>query len=157
MNNERMLATADVIEQTGRFHIATYMTWTHDERTPHRDAPSLYEVEHNCNTTACVAGWAAVLFRDPDEAAELGYDRQVADKAQAALDLTSEEAERLFYADDHESVWAQVADQYGWQTRPYRNIDGPIDDRKMLVDQGQISAPQAAQVIRDIVAGKVTL
>lgn len=98
----------------------------------------------DCGTTACIAGYAA----DVTGAAALGFlsASGAYDTAVEFLDLTEREAERLFFAESN-SVWARLARTYDWN----------LTSRGALNGWSQITARQAAAVLRLIATGKLRL
>lgn len=104
--------------------------------------PSLADVLiHTCGTTACVGGWAAALS---------GVDIDAWSSYELAgrewLDLTVSQKDRLFFW-DRGSVWTQFAEQFKWDVNAYGAV----------LDEKQITARQAAYVLRAIANGEVTL
>jgi hypothetical protein len=145
MNTNRLLAVADLIEQANRFDL-TFYAGAIDEMD--EDAPDGVEalglLKHHCNTAGCVAGWT-LAWHYGDGADEFGGDE--ANEASLVLDLTESQQLRLFYPDRNPraSIWAQVADEYGWT---------PSEGWEWAHD---ITAAQAADVLRRIARGELTL
>lgn len=151
MNKEAMLAVADAIEYFDRFDLADVAQTNDDKWEPMEVAvPQLW---NNCGTTGCIAGWTLAWadIRDVE-----GFHKHVEGwhkheetwkyKARKELGLTIEEADRLFLCDEH-SVWAELADEYGWNVNYWGE----------LANWSAVTAAQATEVIRRIVAGFVKL
>lgn len=94
MNRERLLRVADAIQKHEIEWLGFNMQTFRGVGDPDRS-------EHNCETVACIGGWAEVLRRR--EAGEpltaetfTSRDWSIRDKAQDWLELTDGEAEELF-------------------------------------------------------------
>jgi hypothetical protein len=143
MNTDAMLAVADLIEEANRFNLRFYAGAIDEEA---EDCPegdrALRELRHHCNTAGCVAGWTLAWRYGP--AIDLDWSESAA--AQDVLDLTDRETMRLFFPNQG-SVWHEVAVDYGWE--PGRG------DAWTWAEQ--ITAAQAADVLRRIARGEVAL
>lgn len=111
MNKERLLQLADVIEKGHHkfngIHAAFNMSGWMDTPTNMEDdeildffrevnIPNREDIpKHECNTTACIAGFACLLW-DYDEAKKDKPDYGYSFKARMYLDLTEYQAETLF-------------------------------------------------------------
>ncbi len=87
MNTERMLTLATFLESPSASHFSMSNFWGGNERT-------VAEIKRklklkSCNTTACVGGWACILFGEPSTAIN-------AEAARLLLDLDEWQADRLF-------------------------------------------------------------
>lgn len=113
----------------------------------------------SCGTTACVAGWAVAneYFKNSnkdtsteDYAMRMYYEglelHQINDCAIRILDLTPEEASRLFFVSE-ESIWADVAENYSYG----KNIDYDFQEA------WNISNKEAADILRKIANGEYKL
>lgn len=146
MNTELLNQVADLIEQTDRFNLSYLVRGPGDgHRMEYSFTAS--ELMHNCQTTACVAGWTNVLLAGEDSNRWVG-DADSQDglgEARVGLGLTSGQADRLFYANEN-SVWTSQADRFGWLV----GYDG-------LAEWADITATQAATVLREIADGRIDL
>lgn len=133
VNKEAFLAVADVIEYADRFDIGPYIT---DPSNP-RVAPSPARLWEDCGTIGCVGGWTAAW-------AELdGPNVWTAISNELGIDAA--QGDRLFFR-WYESVWYPLAEEYGWTT-----------DAEGIEPRSQITAAQAADVLRRIANGEVKL
>lgn len=146
MNTDLLNQVADLIEQTDRFNLS-YLV-----RGPDEDGRSAYsftaaELMHNCQTTACVAGWTNVLTAGEDSKRWVGdgANEDGLETARVSLALSLGQADRLFYANEN-SVWTSQADRFGWDV----DYDG-------LVQWDDITAAQAATVLREVASGVIDL
>lgn len=124
MNKEAMLKVADAIEFYDRFDLAFWVT-EHGSVRSGRD--SVADVVTNCNTTACVAGWAAAVLNPH----HLGH---VEDVAADLLGLTRWQADALFYGASY--LWGFVVG----------------DERNPI----SATAVEAAKLLRALVSGEAT-
>ena len=141
MNADAFRKVADAIEEHQRFNLWHVAADPHDGHQHH--APHLLT---GCGYVGCVWGWTVAIHNL--EIADDG-EREAAD----ALGLTGKDAERLFYADTEHTVWVRLADEYGWTVEE----DGMSPDGRMLADWSEITADQAADVLRRIADGEVVL
>jgi hypothetical protein len=109
--------------------------------------------QHFCNTTACIAGYASLLaYEESNDQAKAELDIRLSKMTDAKviaeewLDLESDEAYRLFFADKH-TVWHDYADEFSLRL----DLDGNI------LEWADIHPKDAAEMIRRIVSGKVLL
>lgn len=100
MNRERLLRVADAIEKHE-------IEWLGFNMQTFGGADDLDRSEHNCETVACIGGWAEALRRR--EAGEpltartfASRDWSVRDKAQDWLELTDGDAKKLFALGSHD-------------------------------------------------------
>lgn len=113
----------------------------------------------DCGAVACIAGTALHLVNDPvwtdfvrkPNLVQMLFGTTstpelVASTAQMLLDLTEEQATRLFFSDTSDSVWTEYAEHYGLE------LDEDYDD---IVREVPSSA--AVALLRDIVAGNIDL
>ena len=135
MNKNEFLRVADAIEYSDRFDLNVYAYNKDDINTSFDDAIVLYEV---CTSVGCVCGWVNAI-NDHRSADDEKFARQ-------KLDISSIESKRLFFA-QADSIWSEVAEEYGWDTC----LDGE------LVNWSGITAQQAAEVLRRIANGELTL
>jgi hypothetical protein len=143
VNKKAMLAVADVIEYNeDRFTLglwAARRASTLDGRDVQVGA-----IWTDCGTTACVAGWTCA-WADVAKRATGWDDYRIHNAARRELGLDWEASERLFYYDS-KSIWAEVADEYGWKV-DFRGIE----------DAEDVKGAQAADVLRRIANGELTL
>jgi hypothetical protein len=132
MNTELFLKVADLIEAEDRFNL-NYFSWTGTTGGLSTD-----DVATNCQTTACVCGWVNTFLKSGNPGDETF--------AAKALGIREDEAERLFYASKG-SVWSRLADEFGWKKW----------ETGSLADWAEVTAAQAAEVLRRIARGDVTL
>lgn len=140
MNTDTFLEVADLIEYTDRFNLSNFSSYVdHDAENWRRPDPDGDQVWEDCGTTACIAGWVNAWA-----------DHPIADtsKARDELGISAPQSGRLFYWGPT-SVWALLADEYGWKRTD--------DHWKDVADPSQITAAQAADVLRRIAKGEVTL
>lgn len=146
MNTELLNQVADLIERTDRFNLAYIARGPGDGR---RGVYSLTagQLLHDCQTTACVAGWTNVLCAGEDSDSWVGDCDGEDGLATAAvrLGLSVRQADRLFYANEN-SVWKEQADRFGW-----------VLDYDGLENWEDITAAQAATVLREVAAGVIDL
>lgn len=130
MNIKRFRELADVIEAADRFDMR-FVAAGNDGLNPE------YLV-YDCGTVGCIGGWALATYgNDPS--------RDWSDAAGEHLGLNYGQEKRLFLAVT-DSVWSEHAERYGW-----------VVDDDGLVGWDQITATQAAQMLREIADGTVTL
>ncbi len=146
MNADLLNQVADLIERTDRFNLSYLVRGPGDGR---RSVFSLRasELLHNCQTTACVAGWVNVLVagEDPDRwVGDLDGEDGLA-AARVRLGLSIGQADRLFYANEN-SVWNSQAERFDW-----------VVDYDGLADWSEITAAQAATVLREVASGVIDL
>jgi hypothetical protein len=150
MNNELMRYVADVIEKTGRFDLAYYSAMAAPETDDANDegdmVDGLCDLLHDCRTVGCVAGWVNALTGHSDSSDEYA--------AAQSLGITYQQSRRLFLGDD-DSIWAELALDFGWPVRPWVHSD--CDRYAGLADWSKITAEQAATVLRLIANGDVVL
>ena len=103
MNTDLLRRIADAIEaEPHRFDFSDWYHWS----TAPDDAEVLNEAEAfargECGTTACIAGWAVYLKGETPKYWAVEH------RAQALLDLTTDEAKTLFFAPS--DFWASGSD-----------------------------------------------
>jgi len=131
-----MLELADIIERTGRVDLGSFITLNGC------DAPRLPAgvVETNCDTTGCIAGWACAIW-SPDT------DRGYGATAAALLDLTTAEANTLFY--DQDNLWCEAF-----------NLETDDENRPVDFDTYEEACRNphlVADMLRRIASGELTL
>ena len=134
MNTERMMMLADLLDSLPeeKFELAY---WVND-REQEEETPDYVDLSvYNCNTTACIAGWAVALKNDL--AVDELYCGDVEKEATDYLDLTSHERQRLFYY-GAEAIWGQYSNELGCSV-PYEDT---------------VTSKMAATAIRNIAQGK---
>ena len=134
MNTERMMMLADLLDSLPeeKFELAY---WVNDRRQE-EDAPNYVDLSvYDCDTTACIAGWAVALKNDL--AVDNLYCGDVETQAGEYLDLTMNEAKRLFYYGT-ETIWSDYADELG--------CEFPYDY--------SVTNKMAAKAVRNIAQGK---
>lgn len=141
VNIDRFRELADTIERADRFDMRYVKNTVDGVAAVDSNKPDR-ELFTDCGTVGCVAGWALALWHRGSLALSWPY---WCNDAAKPLDLTREQASRLFLADEY-SVWAKHAERYGWAV----DEDG-IDGWE------QITATQAAHMLREIADGTVTL
>jgi len=107
MNTERMMMLANLLDSLPeeKFDL-TY--WVND-REQEEETPDYVDLSvYDCNTTACIAGWAVALKNDlsVDEL----YCGDVEKEAGEYLGLNRQEMQRLFYYGT-ETIWNDHADE----------------------------------------------
>ena len=141
INAEAFRKVADAIEEHQRFNLALVAL----DVGPVEVDPHLLPTD--CGTVGCVWGWTVGIL-------DLEIKGQGEEEAAHALGLTAGmDADRLFYADNEHTVWVRLADEYGWAVEPH----GWWPGGRMLADESEITADQAADVLRRIADGEVTL
>lgn len=123
MNIRRLRAVQKaVLKHPGHFNMAYFF---HDApNAVHMGIHSYYNEEaivNNCGTTACIAGWAVAKFGKGSESAIALIGVQAV--AIRLLDLTLDQAERLF----HQGAWDDA-----WKQRQKRYVS--CDDAKAAVE-----------------------
>lgn len=175
MNTDRILQVADLIENAPReqFHMGSWFGVYHMKyATENSELKDLWEPDNEawnlmkdqnvfdvvgsniidstvetmlkCNTTACIAGWALVGAYNSGFKYSVDAAIPVAYNAQVYLGLTDEEAQQLFYCEDN-SVWAKVADEYGFEFDCHE------------VNEWNINPKHVADVLRRIAYGQISL
>lgn len=132
INKEAFLAVADVIEYADRFDL------TYFAMAPDGQVCSTTPVWEDCGTTACIAGWVNAWADNDSPSDTYGAGKE--------LGITPEEGYRLFYGYNG-SVWSRHAREYGWR----------LDRSGRVSDWSDITAIQAADVLRRIANGDITL
>lgn len=143
MNKEAMLEVAVVIEHFGRFNLSYPATFAkyEDRQNNNWSTPQPTQLWEDCGTVGCVWGWTN---------AWAGHDQVDSTSAAEELGLTEDEKQHLFYAETG-SIWVRLADEYGWEVEMFD------DEHAELSHWSDVTAPQAADVIRRIARGEVTL
>jgi len=137
MNKQLFLDLADVIEADPK-----QFDMNHWLFTPTTVQPTL----NACGTTACVCGWTNFLIRPDDDV--LGVEGEYGDieAAANALGIDSRVVDDRLFSCGHESVWAELADEFDWDTYD-----------SGLVNWSEPTAAQAAEVLRRIADGRLVL
>lgn len=91
MNVENILKVADAIEQHSISELGFNMAITIKEGTSLVDRTG-----YNCNTVACIAGWAVVIDRGLKEALVVARNMETCDTALEILDISEEDGDDLF-------------------------------------------------------------
>ena len=134
MNKERMMMLADLLDSLPeeKFDL-TY--WIND-REQEEETPDYVDLSvYDCNTTACIAGWAVALKNDL--AVDELYCGDVEKEAGEYLGLSRQEMQRLFYY-GIETIWNDHADEL--------DCGFPYEDT--------VTSKIAATAIRNIAQGK---
>lgn len=142
MNKERMLLLAELLEtiKPHKFNIETWIS-EYDEACDWHSSPDYVDLSaYNCNSAACVAGWAVAMKNDLT-VNQLSC-RTVEEEATEYLGLNYREAQHLFYYGE-ESVYGQHRDELG------------ILEHEPL--QNAVTAKHAAMTIRKVVDGEWSL
>lgn len=142
MNKERMLLLAELLEtiKPHKFNIETWVS-EYDEACDWHSSPDYVDLSaYNCNSAACVAGWAVAMKND------LTVDqlscRTIEEEAMKYLELTYSEAQYLFYYGD-DSIYGQNRSELGI-------LEGePLSQA--------VTAKHAAMTIRKVVDGEWSL
>lgn len=165
MNKERMLRVADLIENAPKeqFHMGSWFgaynlnkitadeadDWSsywdsvgYGEDTLKEVLSSCLPNELSCGTTACIAGWALVDMKNNN--IDFSYSRYAEVLGAEYLGLSRQEAKALFYC-NKDSVWYDVATQYGFEFDP----DFP--------ETWNINPKHAVDVLRRIANGDIDL
>lgn len=135
MNKERMILLADLLDsiKPEKFNI-TY--WTSDynpDEDQHYFQDDIADLSvYNCNSAACIAGWAVAMKNDL-QVNDVRIDH-IEEIAKNYLDLSHEESQRLFYYGSA-SVWSDYGEQLG------------------LYENEKLTGSQAAIALREIAAG----
>src|SRR5574343_145295 len=133
MNVERLKAIRDRIkEHPENFN---YSQWFTEDgySSPVMLGPERFERlcskfnEHDCNTHACVAGHAALMYCTPTEYARSIQYNLLSNVAKKLLDLTNDQAEFLFY-DAAESIRENIKDETLLQYLNDREDAGGAED-----------------------------
>ena len=125
MNRERITKIRDQLiaiqqqETDGRFNMGDWIEYDGDFFDP------IYEITNDarkiinnkgarCDTTACIAGWACLMWPD-----EIGYEdgTTVREAAMKILDISDREAEHMFYGD-----WLIVDSGHDHYQKPVEEI-----------------------------------
>lgn len=140
MNTDLLLRVADTIESTQRFNMRYVAEFRDATICGSADGHQVTGVmlAHNCATVGCVAGWVGAVLEHPEYIAM--------ETAGEFLELSEHEQYRLFFA-DAKSIWTDLAGEYGWE----------LDDYGCIRYWERITADQAAEVLRRIAGGDVSL
>lgn len=157
MNANMFRAVADIIEREDRFDLGFWAAEIAEDGRVRRRDSSMWPVDliegrtifSECRTVGCVAGWVNALtehahFDDAGHAASvLGIDLRVAQR-------------RLFSAEPG-SVWSEQAEAFGWRLVTDDDDEFLPVEVGGIADWSQITAVQAAKVLRMIADGEVPL
>lgn len=139
INRQAFLDLADYIEAADRFDLNHYIAFTETSRIRYiedgRNADILWS---NCGTTGCVAGWANAMTNH-SHLEDTYHAREV-------LGITLDQGQNLFFAMEG-SIWERLHAEYHWQCSRDTGLS----------DWSQITAKQAADVLRRIARGEVIL
>ena len=136
MNTELMLEIAEVIEiHEEKFNMSSYFSGDDNDQI----TEELQSID--CNSTACIAGWAVALV-DADQWITNTTGNSVCwlETGAKVLGLTDEQAMSLFFVDMH-TIWEELSDEYD-------DID---------LSNQQVGAWTAADVLRRIAKGDIVL
>jgi len=142
MNKERMLLLAELLEtiKPHKFNIETWVS-VYDEECNWHSSPDYVDLSaYNCNSAACVAGWAVAMMNDLT--VDQLHCRTVEDEATEYLGLTVREAHHLFYYGS-DSIYHQ-----------HRSELGILEDEPLTK---AVTAKHAAMTIRKVVEGEWSL
>ena len=134
MNTQRMMILADLLDSLPeeKFELAY---WVNDRRQE-GETPDYVDLSvYDCNTTACIAGWAVALKNDL--AVDNLYCGDVEVQAGDYLGLNRQEMQRLFFY-GLDTIWSDHADELGCES-PY---DYTVTNK------------MAAKAVRNIAQGK---
>lgn len=142
MNKERMLLLAELLEtiKPHKFNLETWVS-VYDEECNWHSSPDYVDLSaYNCNSAACVAGWAVAMKND------LTVDdlqcRTVEEEAIEYLGLNYREAQHLFYYGS-DSIYEQ-----------HRSELGILEGEPLAI---AVTAKHAAMTIRKVVDGEWSL
>lgn len=136
MNTERMMMLADLLDSLPeeKFNIAYWVS--------HVDSSDMNEPEdyvdlsvYNCNSAACIAGWAVALKNDLNAGSV--YCGDIEKDAAEYLELTPQEKSRLFYYGS-DTIWGDYYDVLGCE-QPFEH---------------SVTNKMAATAVRNIAQGK---
>ena len=147
MNKEKMLQLADFLYNLdeSRFNMG-YWYGQYDDDGDNLCQANSIDLD-NCNTVACIAGWAVALETNGEYVMQDYFDGKLAEKAQEILDLSRDEADMLFYTNSG-SIWLQYANDLG--------IDYYYEDGYRYLHQDEdITAKDASFVLRQLVNGEM--
>jgi len=142
MNKERMLLLAELLEtiKPHKFNIETWVSVYDAERDWHCSHDYVDLSAYNCNSAACIAGWAIAMKNDLT--VDQLHCRTVEEEAAKYLELTVYEAQHLFYYGD-DSIYGQ-----------HRSELGILEDEPLAK---AVTAKHAAMTIRKVVEGEWSL
>ena len=136
MNTERMMMLADLLDSLPeeKFNIAY---WVSNVDSNDIDEPEDYIdlSVYNCNSAACIAGWAVALKNDLNAGSV--YCGDIEKDAAEYLELTNQERYRLFYY-GIDTVWGDYAETLGCES-PFEH---------------SVTNKMAATAVRNIAQGK---
>lgn len=142
MNKERMLLLAELLEtiKPHKFNIETWVS-VYDEQCDWHSSPDYVDLSaYNCDSAACVAGWAVAMKNDLT--VNQLHCRTIEEEAAKYLELTVREAQHLFYYGE-ESIYGQ-----------HRSELGILEDEPLAK---AVTAKHAAMTIRKVVDGEWSL
>lgn len=134
MNKERMMMLADLLDSLPEEKFD--LTFWINDREQEQETPDYVDLSvYDCNTTACIAGWAVALKNDL--AVDQLYCGDVEREAGDYLGLNRQEMQRLFYYGT-ETIWADYKHDLG--------CEYPFDHT--------VTNKMAATAVRNIAQGK---
>ena len=136
LNIERLTILRDHIAalDPSRFNMAV---WSQSDLDALSTA-TLYQMQHNCGTAACIGGWAETLFvaKEPTDFIGAGSDTLTIE----ALGITAEQAEELFFP-HYQLSEAGLDASYSQLTQ--RQAVEVLDH---LIETGQVDWPRAVRM-----------
>ena len=165
MNKHRMLELADFLEniEPHRFNISRWAA--NISKNPYREKfdyeqSSIIDI-NVCNTAGCIAGWAVAYYNNgfAEFPKELNLTTAAYNVIRGAelLDLTYEEATRLFYYSEQESVWWKYIEEIPGT----EDIISDMSDNGDCIDSYDldeyITNKVACKFLRKIANGEMTL
>jgi hypothetical protein len=166
MNKERMLALADFLEdqvEESRFDMNKWLSYFDEENEEVCDLYSemrdVYFVKEkddfDCNTTACIAGWAVLYMERYDQnALRTNYNDEIFNVAAQYLGLTLREARQLFYIQFPSLYVGDDIDLSLWSRYFYEIEDVFSDDIEKIQEFKPVQVSHAIEMLRNLVSGK---
>ena len=167
MNKERMFELADLIENADKdqFHLGSWFGYR-DPESGYWNSESTYfgkignyfsqgPNELTCGTTACVAGWAVAMKYSFDTSLYLDTV-SIQDTATDYLDLTTGQADRLFFAGPN-SVWARYENEYSYSVTERMEEDGEVIIGQLDPEFWNVTNKDAADILRRIAKEEIYL
>lgn len=135
MNTERMFLLADLLDSLPpeKFNLSYWVSEIYDEGYSNDDYCDLSA--YNCNSAACIAGWAVALKNDLNAGSVYCGDIEM--DAAEYLGLTLQERNRLFYYGS-DTIWNTHRETLGCEI--------PFEDT--------VTNKMAATAVRNIAQGK---
>lgn len=161
MNTGNMLKLADFLENLPdyRFNISYWFSEANihyfddgeqmvsydpiDDFFPDAYGDSTVASIENCNTSACVAGWASILANDGRFKSEYSYDAK--EIAKEFLGLNTDQANQIFFW-DRSTLWYKYRTELG--------VDLVGDDDYPSVYEDSIKPIAVAKLLRGLVYGE---